>query len=150
MDGDLARIPEIESVKRSMFIPDNRNVVLLWPQIEKWIGPLIEEEGLYDPIDILMCHLRNERFIFVGWNDSEKSVDFVIVAQPLTFPKKKVCVFQYVAGKDLRAWTPFYLNVCEDFAKKAGCKLGRGAGRPGWERLVGYKRMGVLSIKELV
>lgn len=148
MDGDFAHLARQETTQRRMYIPGNREVIALWPQIERLIGPLIEDERLYDPVHILQYHLNNQMFIFVGMYGGE--VEMAIVANVVKYPKMTVCQFPYAAGKNLRKWIPFYFEVCEGFAKTAGCKGASGGFRRGWIKTLGYKDLGVRLAKELV
>lgn len=134
---------------RTMYIPDRRRAVLLWPQIESWIGPVIEDEGLYSPLDILQYHLEQQWFIFVGWNGLTQKVEMAIAARTIKYPLCKVVSFAYVGGKNVRAWVPFYLSVCEGWAKKAGCTKSMGGFRRGWVRLAGYREVGSKMVKDL-
>lgn len=128
---------------------DKTNVVLLWPQIEPLIKPLVESEGNYIPEDILAFHLRDEMLIFIAWNDIAKSVVAVMVTQIMKYPRRKICYVPYIAGENMSAWADDFTRIVEDYARKCGCNRMGGGFRKGWVRVAGYKDVGCILVKDL-
>ena len=139
MDGELP--------STLLFMPNKRNVLILWPQIEKWLAPLLKDEGCYAPEDILLYHLEGKMQIWAGCEGPK--VEIVIVSQILEYPLGKVCSFPYAAGENLVKWVPHYLRECEGFARASGCIRSKGGFRKGWVRVLGYREVGCLLVKEL-
>lgn len=129
---------------------DKTNVVLLWPQIEKLLAPLLETEGNYVPADILAYHLRDEMLIFIAWGEPAKEVEAIMVTQTITYPRRKICAVPYIAGKNMDVWKDDFIRLVEDYARRCGCNRMSNMGRLGWVRVAGYKDVGHLLMKDLV
>lgn len=129
---------------------DKKNVVLLWPQIEALLKPLVESEGYYIAEDILAFHLRDEMLIFVSWVDHLKQIEAVAVTQIITYPRMKACFVPYIAGKNLNAWKEYLQNTLENYARSNGCKRMGGGFRRGWVKIAGYKEVGCILVKDLI
>lgn len=121
-----------------------------WTQIEAYLKPLLAYEGLYEPVDILVMHAKGERKIWIAWDPDAKQVEAVIVTHLVSYPRgKRVLWVPYVAGKNMPAWKDKAIAMIEAFARAHGCFRLAGGLREGWVRAAGYRKVGVMLVKEL-
>lgn len=123
--------------------------IKLWPQIEHLIGPLLAQEGLYHPVDILAFHIRGEMLIWVAWDMVSPQIDAVMVTQIVRFPRKTICAVPYIAGRNMRRWARKLQEETEKYARAQGCAQMGGGYRKGWARVAGYEVTGVTLRKNL-
>lgn len=61
----------------------------------------------------------------------------ICILQVVTFPSgKKVLEMPYISGDNMEDWLIEGFEVIKQIAKESGCKYVRGAGRPGWSKVV--------------
>lgn len=123
--------------------------ITLWPQIETLLSPVILDEGLYLPVDILIAHLRNEMLIWVSWDGELNRVEAAMVTQIHVFPRKRVCGVPYIAGGGLKNWAKKFEEASEHYARSLGCTRMGGGFRKGWVRIGGYTEVGCMLKKDL-
>lgn len=121
----------------------------LWPQIEPLLAPLLAQEGLYIPLDIMACCIRGEMMIWVAWDGMSPEIDAAMVTQIVRFPRRSVCAILYIAGRNLRRWARQFEEETEKYARAQGCQQMGGGFRKGWARVAGYRVTGVTLRKDL-
>lgn len=128
---------------------DQRQAVFLWPQIEEWLREAVKLEGLYEPVDILLHHLKDTMQIWVAFNEETNLVDAVMVTVVHVYPRKNICMVEYVRGRNMKSWADKFVNASEDFARSRGCVHMAGGHRKGWARVAGYRVVGPMLVKDL-
>jgi hypothetical protein len=66
-----------------------------------------------------------------------------VVTEIIQYPKMRVLIMHFTAGKDLVKWKDAMLVDLQDFAKFNDCKIIESYGRPGWAKVFkndGYKQ----------
>ena len=111
----------------------------VWPEVCPWIEDAIQHgQGDQNALDVFICLARG---IYSLWHEPGK---FAMVVHIMPQPRQKVATVIYCGGSDLRAIAEAF-----EFGKKWGRENGinviRVWGRPGWERVLGLKRIGVIS-----
>jgi len=101
-------------------------------------------EGLYEPVDILAHHIKNEMHIWAAVDRETRAIEMVVVAQIQRYPRKAVLGCPYVGGRRLReCGRPFFDELIR-FAKNSGCSRIAGGYRRGWIKVFGFREMPML------
>ena len=115
----------------------------VWPQVEKWLADAVKiNQGDENLFDVGMA--INEGRYELWWEPGK----FAAVVQIQEFPRQRVAVLLY-AGGVLEAFREMY-GEAKRVAKARGIDVIRTWGRPGWERALGMKRVGVILQESLV
>jgi len=100
-------------------------------------------EDLDEVIDLIgrkeaTCWLISEGTKLVG----------VVVTELLKTRTGKQCFIRHCAGEDIKNWF-HYLETIETWARSEGCDSIEMIGRPGWERMLGWRKQAVVLRKAL-
>ncbi len=110
----------------------------VWPQVEAWIVAAIERnQGDENTLDVLIALARGIYLLFV------EPGKFAAVVQIQHFPAQKVGTIVYFGGRgldDIKAG----FEAGKQWGRENGINVVRTYGRPGWERVIGLKKTGVI------
>lgn len=108
-----------------------------WPRVEAWIAQAVElNQGDENLLDVLIALARGHYTLWVA--DS-----FAGVTQTIRYPQQSVMTILYLGGSDLQAIEKAY-QFAKQHCQTVGIDVLRVWGRPGWERLLGMKRIAVV------
>jgi hypothetical protein len=108
----------------------------VWPEVSPWIERAVEYgQGDEDAIDIAIA-------IHNGFYDLWVHSEFAAVVQIVRHPKQAVLTILYIGG-NLGAILPLF-GFAKRWCKDNGIDVLRTYGRPGWERVTGLKKVGVI------
>jgi hypothetical protein len=114
----------------------------VWPQVERWLEEAIKVgQGDETLVDIACAIDRGDYELWV------EPGQFAAVVQIRDFPRQRVATLLY-AGGVLTAFLAMYAEA-KRIAKMRGVQVIRTWGRPGWERALGLKRVGVILQEQL-
>lgn len=109
-----------------------------WRQVEPWIAQAVEvNQGDENVTDVLIALARGQ---YTLWYEPKY---FAAVSRIERWPRQTVGTIVYLGGRDLSV-IELAFEEARMFAKKNGIDVIRVFGRPGWERLLGLKRKGVI------
>jgi hypothetical protein len=110
----------------------------VWRQVEPWIAQSVAvNQGDENLTDVLIALARAQ---YALWHEPNY---FAAVSRIERWPRQTVGTIVYLGGKDLSV-IELAFEEAKMFAKKNGIDVIRVFGRPGWERLLGMKRRGVI------
>jgi hypothetical protein len=115
----------------------NEELDWVWDEVEPLLAKALKRSGMdrcYDPKDIKLACLEEEMQCWVIF--SREGVAAVVITSILVYPKIKVLAIPFLGAKEhtMPDWLHFY-PLFEAFAKSKGCKLIKGWGRKGWEKV---------------
>jgi hypothetical protein len=108
----------------------------VWPDVVPWIKEAVEKnQGDENTLDVLLAIARGQYSL---WADKH----FAAVTQVVNYPRQRVLTILYIGG-DLTNILPLFDDA------KAYCKANkvdvlRTYGRPGWEKVTGLEKAGVI------
>ena len=76
----------------------------------------------------------------------------ILIAEVVTYPRRRVALVDLLAGEDLMGWLPLINTRVERWAELMGCSAVQAGGRKGFERQsrgLGYREIGRVVEKEL-
>jgi hypothetical protein len=115
----------------------------VWPQALPWIDAAVaRNQGDEKTIDVLIALARGVYLLF--WEPG-KFAAVVTIAQ---YPSQKVATIVYFGGKgldDIKAG----FEAGKAWGRANGINVVRTYGRPGWERVVKLKKVGVILQENL-
>lgn len=120
------------------------------PEIWELVAPIIER-ALF-PGDYTLEHIREEleaatMQLWVSYPEG-MAVDACLVTRLENYPGQRVCILLLMAGKYEWEMAQF-LALVEEWAREAGASCVRLLGRTGWERLLSYRKTGIILEKKL-
>jgi hypothetical protein len=114
----------------------------VFPKIESFVESAADYTyGRFSANDIKTELLIKQQQLWIAY-DSNEVYGFVIT-EVISYPKLKVLIMHFTAGKKLLSWKDLMLSDLQDFAKSNGCKTIESYGRPGWAKIFkndGYKQ----------
>ena len=114
----------------------------VWPKVRGWIQEAIKEgQGDEDIDDVLIALARG---LYGLWYEPDR---FAAVVQMVDFPRQKVMTVLY-AGGNLESFVARW-DDCKQVAQSVGASVVRVYGRPGWEKVLNMKRVGVILQSEV-
>ncbi len=110
------------------------------------VAPLLEKavaysDGKYHLDDVYAALINRDMQLWVAYDDTGLKV--CCVTQILSFPRKRVMLLVFVAGKDSDDWLHL-IEKLKEFAKEHQCHTVEFYGRPGWEKTtkdIGFKKI---------
>lgn len=111
----------------------------IWPQVSPWIAEAInarENGGDENLLDVLIGIARNHYALWV------EAGEFAAVVQIAQFPRQRVATILYAGGR-LDAFQALF-EAAKKWARQNGIDVIRIWGRPGWEKALDLKRIGVI------
>jgi hypothetical protein len=127
------------------------HIPFIWPKIEGFVTRSLatDECARYWPVDIYKLLLTVESKLWVAYDrDPQEFVGFVIT-QVIVWPRMRECRAWLIGGKRLREWQTAMREMIEAYARAHNCSYNTGFGRPGWTRMPGYKKSGIIIQKAL-
>jgi hypothetical protein len=109
-----------------------------WAKVEPWIAQSVQvNQGDENLLDVLIALARAQ---YALWYEPGK---FAAVSRIERWPRQTVGTIVYLGGRDLQAIEDAF-EEAKMFARANKIDVIRVFGRPGWERLLGMKRKGVI------
>jgi hypothetical protein len=147
--ADIAQFPKAVEPEATTAVaaltPDQ--AAHFWPTIGPLLAPLIDDEGLYRPTDILVQCIRGHALAWVAVRNHD--IIAAMITRIEAYPRKQVVVVPYIAGTGMRSWAALFLRELEAYAMAKGCTRLAGGMRRGWARVADFKEMGVVLWKDL-
>lgn len=113
----------------------------LWPKVYRWIERALEHgQGDEDALDVAVA-------IFNGRYDLWLDEKFAAVVQVVKYPKQTVATILYCGG-ELDSLLTMY-SEAKEYARANKIDAIRVWGRPGWEKVLGMKRIGLILQEQL-
>lgn len=110
----------------------------VWAEVAPWIAQAVEvNQGDENLTDVLIALARGQ---YALWHEPKT---FAAVSRIERWPRQTVGTIVYLGGKDLPAIERAF-EEAKMFAKANKIDVIRVFGRPGWERLLGLERKGVI------
>lgn len=126
-----------------MIIPVQPNEVdNWWPHVRDFINKVPYTAQSEDDVLGELRTGANQLWVVV-----DGSVKLALITEVQQFPKERICVM-FLAGGDGSYAQPLAETV-EQWAKEFGCDAVEIYGRPGWEKVLKYKRTHVVLRKDL-
>ena len=110
----------------------------VWPQVEAWIGAAVAlNPGDETTLDVLIALARG---VYVLFHETGKFAAVVSITQ---FPAQRVATIVYFGGSGIDEIKRGF-EWGKTWGRANGIDVVRTFGRPGWERVMGLKRVGVI------
>lgn len=97
------------------------------------LGPAIERDGGYEPVDVLQQILRGELDLWLVEDDGEPVA--AAVTQVFSEPRRRGLMICYMGGHGMAEWLDPLVEGIVGFARTAGCRVVSAIGRAGWTRV---------------
>lgn len=110
----------------------------VWPTVRTWLRPLIEEQGDETEESVLERLVRGHYALFYVPGK------FAYILEVQQFPRQRVGVVLYLAGRDLAAIHAHATTIGIPWLRSMGCTKLRTYGRPGWAKIMGLAKIGVV------
>jgi hypothetical protein len=114
----------------------------VFPKIESFLELAANYTyGRFSANDIKTDLLTKQQQLWIAYDSNE--VYGFVVTEVISYPRLKVLIMHFTAGKKLLKWKDLMLSDLQDFAKSNGCKTIESYGRPGWAKIFkndGYKQ----------
>ena len=118
-----------------------------WPHVCGYFVGISERSGgRFAPVDYFNSFKDRSRQLWIAAKDDR--VTMVLVTEVRDYPRKKVAALIACAGEGRGDWL-HYLQVIEDWARSQGCEAIEAEARPGWARVLGWKKTHVFLEKGL-
>jgi hypothetical protein len=115
----------------------------VWPQVEHWITAAVERgQGDENELDVLIALARG---VYLLFHEPDQFAAIVAIQQ---FPAQKVGTIVYFGGRGIEAIKAGF-EAGKAWGRANGIDVVRTYGRPGWERFVNLKKVGVILQDEL-
>ena len=119
----------------------------VWSDVKPFIErALAEGNGDYTAEEIRESLKSREMQMWVVF---EEGIRAVVVTRISEYPSKKVAIVVLLAGDGLKDWIHLLSDILEPWAKEKGCSQIRAYCRPGFERILKWKRFHVALGKDL-
>lgn len=123
-------------------LPPLEELAARWGEIEPILKrATLRTQGCYEPIDVLRQAMA-QQVAFWLIEDGAR-LDAVAVTEVRQYPRKRVLLVNFIAGRRLAEWWPEFVAVMDKIAREQHCRMISAYGRPGWVRFWG--RRGVAS-----
>jgi len=125
----------------------------VWPIVEPMFKRVLDRTpGRFLPVDILVEILKEQRSLWVYYDDETKNIEATFTTKIYDVPLGKICCFEWGAGKNVEEWVHESLDLIEQYARENGCTRLEGHGRRGWKDWLfehGWKELSTSFEKEL-
>lgn len=123
-----------------------KQIDLIWSDVEPLLKSAIVRSAIdkYQTEDIYKSLLAQDMQLWVAYD--KKGLCAIEITQIINYPRQKVLMLVFTAGRDSETWLPF-VDVLKQFAESHNCNSLEGFGRPGWEKLsksFGFKKISTL------
>ena len=124
----------------------------VWPRIEHFVAKALEldECRRFLPIDVYQLLMAGTGRLWLSCDRGAQEFDAAGVTEIIQYPRCRECLVWFLAGKHMHEWEREMREMVEAYARFEGCGHLATFGRPGWERVSGFKRVGFELIKRLV
>lgn len=133
-------------------VPDEQ-VNAIWRTVEPLIQSALDTApGRYEPVDILVSILKNEKVLWVAFEEESKEIVAACVTYIYNVPLGRVMQIEWVAGSNMAEWQDHIDSTMEEYAKDFGCTKIECHGRDGWWPLLknsGWHKASVSFEKDL-
>jgi hypothetical protein len=130
-------------------LPPVEELALRWREAEPLIAKATRRTGCYEPIDLLALAVAGK---FGMWfcEAVPGQLDAVIVAEVVTYPRRRVLEVLFGGGGNMRTWIGPAVAAIDRHARELGCTHVACCGRAGWVRAWGAELTGdVIMVREL-
>lgn len=118
-----------------------------WPHVSGLIENIAGRSGRrFSAQDYYESFKDRGRQLWVAVTDGD--VVMALITEIRTYPGKRVAALVACAGERRGDWL-HYLTTVEKWAKAQGCEAIEAEARPGWERVLGWRRTHVILEKEI-
>ncbi len=116
----------------------------IWPKIEAQVGEaLARSGGRFEARDVLAALYEGRQQL---WLHAGKDIDLVVITEVIQYPRKRALSIFLCVGRNRDSWIG-HLADLESFGAERGCTLIEAWARPGWARVLGWKKTHVLLEK---
>lgn len=123
-------------------IVDTKDIESMWPFIEGYMKKAAKYTyGRFEAEDIKDGLLSKPQQLWIAFDDIK--IYGAVVTEVIKYPRMKVLIMHFTAGKELITWKDLMLSNLQNFAKVNDCKIIESYGRPGWAKVFkndGYKQ----------
>jgi hypothetical protein len=118
----------------------------LFPLVEADIEAALERSsGRMTAEDVFTDVSRGTKQLWLG---ADTKINVVVVTEVIQWPRKRALSIVLATGKDRDDWLQ-HMDTLEDFARSHDCDFLETWARPGWEKILGWKKTHVLLEKRL-
>lgn len=118
---------------------------IVWEDVKPFIEEALKlDDGRWTIESVYKSIQEKDRQLWVALDFGVRSV---CISEVINYPGKKVCNIFLVSG-DIDFIVPL-LGDFKAWAKSQGCSTVELYGREGWQRVLGWKRAGVILRKEI-
>ena len=127
-----------------MIVVEPQALADVWEEVSPWLDAAVKEnQGDESLLDVLIALARN---MYMLWHEPGQ---FAAVVNIVRFPRQTVATIVYCGGPGaldalIKAW-----EEGKKWGQKNGVHVIRTFGRPGWEKVVGLKKVGVILQEEI-
>tara|TARA_R110000868_G_scaffold127996_1_gene335926 strand:- start:212 stop:628 length:417 start_codon:yes stop_codon:yes gene_type:complete len=126
----------------NILLVNKEDYTKVFPKIELYLEKAAQYTyGRFSANDIKNELLTKQQQLWIAF-DNVDNYGFV-VTEVIQYPKMKVLIMHFTAGKELVKWKDAMLSNLQNFAKFNDCKIIESYGRPGWAKVFksdGYKQ----------
>lgn len=118
--------------------------------IEPWLDQLTWHfqsfcrGGTWEPQDLVEDVIEGTRQLWIVHDDEIKAAILTLLQDD----RQRTCVITHVTGSDRGSWMHL-LPQLEEEARRVGCKRIEAVARPGWEKVLDWKKTHVVLEKNL-
>jgi len=123
------------------------NVDKVWPEVEKYLSDAVDYSYGKWSLDFLKDSIKNESHQLYVVIDGD--VKAAIVTSITQCPNTRILSIDFCGGEGARDWATFAVDELAKWGRAIGCSAIEITGRPGWEKLLGLKKIHVVLRKEL-
>lgn len=117
----------------------------LWDTVEPFIKKACAD-GKNEPQDYLDTLSEGRQQLWLSGRNGTPVM--VLVTEIRDYPRKRVAALVVCIGEGREDWLS-HLTTVEGWAKGQGCKALLAEARPGWERVLGWKKTHVVLEREI-
>ena len=115
-----------------------------WKDATEWHFGSFCRDGKWTPDELREDVKQGSRQLWIAFDGEVKAAVLTMVLTD----RQRTCVITHAAGSDRGSWTHLMEHL-ENEARAIGCQRMEAVARPGWERVLGWKKTHVVLEKEL-
>lgn len=118
----------------------------IWPKVEPMVAKALERSGgRFEARDILAALYEGRQQL---WLHADTDIDLCVITEVIQYPRKRALSIFLCVGRNRDSWIGHMADL-ERFGAERGCSLIEAWARPGWARVLGWKKTHVLLEKVL-
>lgn len=119
-------------------------VPVVWPDVEDYLRAAIETDAYgsrYTMDSVEAALASGEYVLFIAFSEDTKTVLGGVVVTIIDYPGGKWLTCMFAGGTRLKAWQSAASDTIMDFARQRDCIGIQAAGRDGWGKIFGAKKI---------